>query len=282
MADGESENEGGGRRMAIIRVFSTRTSYTPTDELCFFDVPGLFIPEHDEVHISCCFTWDKPRAEYLASQWETVSRCVKLGGPAYDDPGGDFEPGLYTRKGIIITSRGCPNNCKFCFVPKREGKLREIEIHLGNEIQDNNFLACSIPHRRKVYDMLRTQKAIRFVGGLEAARLTDWDIEEMRSLRIKELWLACDVPQRIPIATKTIKRLTAAGFSQNHIRCYVLIGDDRSENEARLRAVYEAGALPFAQLFQPEERIKYSKDWEHFARTWSRPAATKAAMKEAK
>jgi hypothetical protein len=57
--------------MAIIRVFPTRTSNTPTDEYAFFDVPGLFIPDHDEVHISCCFTWDKPKAEYMAAQWET-------------------------------------------------------------------------------------------------------------------------------------------------------------------------------------------------------------------
>jgi hypothetical protein len=265
--------------MKIIRVFPRRTNNTPVDDLVFFDEPGLFIPPHDEVHISCCFTWDKPKAEYLAAQWETVSRRVKLGGPAYDDPGGEFIPGMYVRKGITTTSRGCPNNCKFCFVPKREGKLREIEIHLGNEIQDNNFLACSIPHRRKVYDMLRTQKAIRFVGGLEAARLTDWDIEEMRSLRIRKLWLACDSHGSIPTTVKAIERLRAAGFTPDHIHCYVLIGDNMTENETRLEAIVTAGALPYAQLYQPEQRIQYSKEWKDFMRVWTRPTIYKAVMK---
>lgn len=264
--------------MRIARVFPTQTNQTPLDDLTFFEEPGFWIPEHDEVHISCVFTWDKPRAEQLAEAWYGKAP-VKIGGPAYDDPGGEFTPGLYTRKGIVHTSRGCPNKCKFCFVAKREKGLRELEVKEGNEIQDNNFLACSETHKRKVYDMLRTQKEIKFIGGLEAIRLSDWDIEELRKLRIKELWMACDTAKSIKTSTKAIKRLIKAGFTQNHIRCYVLIGDDMSENTERLEAVYRAGALPFAQLFQPEERIEYSKEWKDFARRWSRPAIYKSMLK---
>lgn len=264
----------------IIRVFCEQTSNTPTDEYCWIGEPGLFIPEHKEVHISCVFTWDKPKAEYLAECWRTIGSKVKLGGPAYDDAGGEFVPGMYVRKGITFTSRGCPNNCKFCHVPRREGKIRELNIVEGNDIQDNNFLACSKEHRRKVYDMLKNQKAIRFVGGLEANRLTDWDVEEMRKLRIKELWMACDTKGAVKTSIKAIRKLSQAGFSQNHIRCYCLIGDNMDENEERMMAVYEAGALPFAQLYQPEQRVEYSREWKQFARTWSRPAATKARMRE--
>lgn len=263
----------------VIRVFPTRTSQTPFDEYTFFDTPEMFMPDHKEVHISCVFTWDKPRAEELYEAW--YGKCpVKLGGPAYDSPCDDFIPGMYIRKGITFTSRGCPNKCPFCFVPKREGKLKEIEITEGNEIQDNNFLACSIPHKRKTYDMLKNQHGIRFVGGLEAGRLTDWDIEEMRKLRIKELFLACDSKANLKGTVKAITRLKQAGFTQNHIRCYTLIGDDRQENEHRLTSLYMTGALPFAQLFQPEIPKVYSKEWKQFARTWSRPAATRTHMKE--
>lgn len=271
----------------IIRVFPTQTSQTPLDDYTFFDGPEHFwIPEHDEVHVSCVFTWDKKRAEFLAEAW-TGKAPVKIGGPAYDDCGGEFMPGLYTRLGITHTSRGCPNNCKFCFVPKREGRIRELPIAQGNEIQDNNFLACSKEHRRKVYDMLRTQKQIRFVGGLEATRLTDWDIEEMRKLRIKELWLACDSDGHINTIIKTIAKLVKAGFvnkkgepARDKIRCYALIGDDMDKNEARLRTLYNNGALPFAQLYQPENKIEYTSDWKKFATTWSRPAATESHMKK--
>lgn len=263
----------------IIRVFPRKTNMTPFDEYAFYEEPGMFLPPHDEVHISCTFTWDKPRAEELYEAWYGKAP-VKLGGPAYDDSSGDFISGRYVKPGITFTSRGCPNSCKFCHVPRREGKIKELPVTAGNIIQDNNFLACSRSHREKVYQMLRQQSKVEMRGGLEVARLTDWDIEQMRSVRMTSLWIACDTKGALNKAIKAIQRLRAAGFSQNHIRCYVLIGDDIVENEARLRAVYESGALPFAQLYQPEERIEYSKDWRVFARVWSRPALYKAAMKE--
>lgn len=267
--------------MKIIRVFPRKTAFTPTDEMAFYDEPGMFIPEHDEVHIACTFTWDIATAERLQKDWQAFTdKPVKIGGPAFNAPGGEFMPGMYCKTGVTFTSRGCPNNCGFCFVPKREGKLREITINPGNIIQDNNFLACSEQHKRNVYEMLKNQRQISFRGGLEPSRLSDWDIEQMRGLRIADLWLACDTKGAINGLKKACEKLHKAGFNQNKIRCYVLIGDDMTENENRLRAVFEAGALPFAQLYQPVEPIEYSKEWRRFARTWSRPAAYKAHMKE--
>jgi len=187
---------------------------------------------------------------------------------------------------VTVTSRGCSENCQHCHVPRREGKIRLLPIVPGKIEQSNNFLACAVEFRRAVYDMQKTQKQVEYRGGLQAARLTDWDIEEMRSLSIGALWIACDSDAALPLVKKTIKRFHIAGFNQNKIRCYVLIGKDgqtaenMSKNEARLRAVYEAGALPFAQLFQPEERIEYSDEWKQFARKWSRPAIYKSIMKE--
>lgn len=267
----------------IIRVFPHRNSFTPTDDMAFFEDPGLFTPEHDAVHVCCVFTWDIERCRELQFQWQgQTNKPVELDGPAFGNSGGDFIPGMYTRQGVTITSRGCPNNCSFCLVPKREGKLRELPIIPGNIMNANNFLAESKPHRRLAYDMLKKQKTIEFKGGLEAVRLTDWDIEEMRGLSIKQLFLACDTPGTLPLITKTCKRLIRAGFTQRQIRCYVLIGNDQEENLSRLINLYMAGALPFAQLYQPPELTKkvYSKDWERLARTWSRPAGAITFMKE--
>lgn len=269
--------------MSIIRVFARKTSFTPDDDYCFFDVPGLFVPEHDAVHIVVIFTWDIERGRFLQYAWKGITdKPVLIGGPAFDDPcTGDFIPGLYVKQGVTFTSRGCVNKCPFCFVPKREGKLREIEnFAAGNIIQDNNFLACSKEHREKVYTMLKSQCQISFRGGLEAAKLTDWDIEQMKQLRIAELWLACDSKSKIRSFERACHRLCEAGFRRDQIHCYVLIGYDMEENEARLRRVYEAGALPFAQLFQPPEKIIYSKEWKIFSRNWSRPAIYKTFFKD--
>ena len=88
----------------IARVFITKTSMTPDDELSFIDCqpPLLALPEIDEVHISVTFTWDMRRAEQLAKEWEACGVPVKMGGPAFNQKGGEFTPGLYVKKGMTI------------------------------------------------------------------------------------------------------------------------------------------------------------------------------------
>lgn len=160
----------------IIRVFPGRTSYTPDDAYAFVGMPPMeqLIPEHDEVHVSCTFSWDKEYAEDLQYQWEgRTDKPVKLGGPAFNSPATDFVPGMYTKSNIIFTTRGCDNSCPWCIVPKLEGRLKELPVYLGNWVQDNNFLQASRQHKDKVFDMLRTQKGICFKGGLEADLIDD-------------------------------------------------------------------------------------------------------------
>lgn len=271
--------------MRIIRVFVRQTSYTPTDSLAFVGPPPMscFIPEHDEVHVSCVFTWDMDEAEDLAFQWEGATRApVKIGGPAYCSPADDFIPGLYVRKGIIFTSRGCNNNCPWCGVRRIEGKLKELPVVEGNIIQDNNFLQCSRQHKDKVFDMLRSQRGICFRGGLETDLIDDHFVSNITSLRIAELWLACDTDAQLPRFKAACKKLTDAGFNRHQIKCYSLIGKDMEAEEQRNREIFRAGAMPFSQLLRDFSRTKteYSATWKAFERQWQRPAATVAHMRE--
>lgn len=144
--------------MKILRVFPRRTSHTPKDDLVFIGDPPLERPDADEVHVSCTFTWDKQKAERLQKAWAQYYPMVKLGGPAYDAPGNGFTPGMYLKHGITTTSRGCNNNCPWCLVPKREGKIRLLPITEGNILQDNNILQCPQSHIDAVWDMLSHQR----------------------------------------------------------------------------------------------------------------------------
>ena len=187
---------------------------------------------------------------------------------------------MYLKSNIVFTTRGCNNKCPHCIVHKTEGRLRELPIHPGNVIQDNNFLQASRAHKDKVFTMLRRQRGICFKGGLQADLIDGHFIDNITSLRISELWLACDTDDALPKFKTAAAKLTKAGFNREKIKCYALIGDDMDKNEARLREIYLAGAMPFAMLYRDfsDTKTEYSTDWNKFARMWQRPAATRAHM----
>ena len=266
--------------MKIARVFPSRTSFSPDDPDAYFDVPGLFTPEYDEVHISVTFTWDIPRAHALASAWGMKGKKVAIGGVAINGESREpFVAGRYLKQGITITTRGCPNACGFCMVNKRD--FIELEdFPAGRIVQDNNILAASDRHWERVITMLRGQSKVQFKGGLDKRLLTERRVDDLRSLRIDELWLACDHKNDVETLRRAVSLLIRGGFSREKLLCYVLIGKDMVEEEARLRAVWDAGAIPFAQLYKDKDNsLKYSYPWRAFARTWSRPAAIKTIMK---
>ncbi|OPY05593.1 MAG: hypothetical protein A4E61_00241 [Syntrophorhabdus sp. PtaB.Bin184] len=127
--------------------------------------------------------------------------------------------------------------------------------------------------------MLKTQKQVELKGGLDPRLMTGWFIEQVRGLRIRSLWVSADHPSYEQQSIEAIGKLTRAGFTQRHIFCYVLVGWDGEtmhDATARLRRIYLAGAMPFAQ---PYDKIS-DKAWRRFAKTWSRPAVTKAVMRE--
>jgi len=248
--------------------------------------PDLFMPGADEIHISVTFTWDISEAKELRREYESIyPGKVKLGGPALGTFAGEFEPGRYLREGYTITSRGCPNKCPFCLVPKREGRLREIDIRNGWNVQDNNLLACSHEHFECVIEMLKLQKCpAEFSGGLEACRITDWHISKLKEIRINQMFLAWDRPQDYRTVLNAIERLRTAGFKQRQIRCFVLSGfgnDTPRKANARCEKLFKLGALPFMMLYQPDDkRINYDGEWKPLRRQWTRPAATFAYMNE--
>jgi len=265
---------------AIVRVFPRRTSMTPVDDYAFVGDPPMIRPHAGEVHVSCVFTWDVPAAKRLAHAWGQYYPTVRLGGPALGSPANGFVPGRYVRPGVTFTSRGCYNHCPWCLVPRTEGKLRELPILAGHIVQDNNLLQCSRRHLEAVFAMLRTQRRVQLPGGLDVRLLHDWIIEELRSCHLHQLFLACDTAQSLARLRAAVRRLS---LPRDQVRCYVLIAFDPSETvsdaEQRLIEVYQAGCLPFAQLYQPPGGyINYPSPWRQLARTWSRPALMKAAM----
>jgi len=276
----------------MIRVFPRKTNATPNDSKVYFGGPELW--EYDggdrDVKISCTFIFDKPKTEFLAKQWDSAGYHVSVGGPAYDDRGGEFVPGRFLKKELVITSRGCNNNCWFCKVREREGKLRELEIKDGWDILDNNLLQCSKNHINRVFDMLNRQKRIingrragvKFTGGLEAFVLQDWHVDLIANLQPKPeiLYFAYDTPDDYEPLRRAAYKMKEIGFNNQRIGCYVLIGWPAGENrpadtmgkaKKRLQQVIDLNMMPYAMLYADQNKNP-DPEWTRFQRQYVRPA----------
>ncbi len=261
----------------IIRVFPRRTRATPDDDMVVIGQgPGLF-DEADEIHISVAFTWDLPLAEKLAREWKYVAD-VKMGGPATGERGCNFTPGMYVKAGYTITSRGCPNQCWFCSVWKRDGDIRELPIADGWNILDDNLLACSDDHIKAVFAMLSRQgRPAEFTGGLEAKRLKPWHAKAMRAIipKPKQIFFAYDTPDDLEPLMEAGRIMIAVGFTvaSHALRCYVLCGwpgDTTTAADARMYEAMTAGFTPMAMAIR-DERGQRTPDWTKFQREWARP-----------
>ena len=259
-----------------IRVFPTRTQWTPDDEMVFIGDPPLFRPadENTPVFISITFRWHIPEGKRLLRAWKALYRDVRLGGPAFDDEGGEFTPGMFLKEGCTITSRGCVKKCGWCV--ERNHPLRTIGIKPGWIVQDSNLLACPEPHIRAVFEMLRQQKRrIFFNGGLDKHFLKEWHRPLFDSISIGELWFACDVLSDLAALEKTLPILD--GIPLRKRRCYTMIGYENEtlyDAERRLERVFDLGFMPYCQLYQPDDGVKtYTRSWRELRRKWARPAA---------
>ena len=270
----------------IARIFPSRTMMTPVDDYAFVGDPPMFLPEDiTEVHVSVTFSWDLLEAERLCGAWSHIAP-TSMGGPATGQRGDEFVPGMYLREGVTITSRGCPNHCWFCVVPKRDGPLRELTIHPGRIVQDDNLLACSEEHIRKVFKMLETQREVKLTGGIEARLLRPWHVELFEQAHVAEAFFAFDTPddwEPLVEAARILKQ--SSWYSPKKCRCYCLIGypgDTIEAAEKRLQDVYDLGFFPFAMLWRdPKGKTAYkSRAWAKLQKEWLRPAIIYTKMKQ--
>ena len=268
----------------LARVFPRRTRATPDDAYAFVGLPPAKLPEDiTEVAISVSFSYDLEEAERLYEAWsKIVPRCA-VGGPATGQRGEEFVPGKFVRQGYVITSRGCraENACWFCEAWKREGPVRELPVRDGANIIDDNLLACSEFHIKKVFEMLEGQKKLGyrtfFTGGLEAALIRSWHVELLKKLRPKEIFFGCDTDEKYQHLREAVKLFKEADyFSRNTLRAYLLIGyplDTLDDAERRLRRVKNLGVCPMAMLYRDlSGAVTPDKNWKRLQRLWARPA----------
>ena len=175
--------------------------------------------------------------------------------------------------GMGFTSRGCVRECGFCFVPKKEGKFRDVaEIKdLINDksnvliLHDNNLTAdpyCidklkEIKERKLIVDINQGMD-VRLMTDEKAKALSE--VKHLRSLHYAWDLMAFEKPvmEGIKILSKYIK-------PYRHM-CFMLIGFNTTHEEDvyRFRKLTEIKIDPFVMVYNENEKGDLRN--KHFAR----------------
>lgn len=220
----------------------------------------------DALYISVPFTWLMEDAQKLASNHDR--KKVKIGGPGLMQPNTceGFEPILFHNPCATFTTRGCPNACPYCAVPLLEGDLKEIEdFRPAPVVCDNNLLAASKKHIRRVVDRLKIFPFVDFNQGLDATLFDSTIADWLGELRCKVRFAFDDWRREKDVREAIIlcqKRTTA------DIGVYCLIGYDDTPQDAvaRLEMVRSWGIRPTPMRYQPPSSKRKN---EHLASGWT-------------
>jgi len=132
-------------------------------------------------------------------------------------------------------TRGCPNRCKWCVVPSKEGDIAPYmdieEISNGREkviLMDNNILASDygIGQIEKIVSM---GLKVDFNQGLDARLVTDEIAQLLAKVKwIKRIRFGCDTPGQIKDVEKAAALLNKYGFKGEYFLYCILMEFEES------------------------------------------------------
>ena len=238
----------------------------------------------DKVYMSKVFTFT-PDYDY-----PIVADEIERGGTGYDirkalpneidrlQPDYDFL-GVPSDTAYGFLTRGCPNKCKWCVVPIKEGKQRPymdveeiaIEGRKNLILMDNNVLASDYG-LEQIEKIIKNGYRVDFNQALDARLVTE-DIAKMLAqvIWISVIRFGCDTPKQIGECNRAMQMIDKHRKNPASYLLYTMIGDDINEDYARLSAFRDNKrvrivAQPYRDFNNPNQIIpQWQKDMARLA-----------------
>lgn len=157
-------------------------------------------------------------------------------------------------------TRGCPNNCAFCLVSKKEGLVSHKVADLSEwwngqkyiKLMDPNILACR--HHLELLEQLANSGAwVDFTQGLDARFITEKNLDVLSRIKIKIVHFAFDFMRN---EKRVIKGLNLAKerleLPDWKAIVYMLTNFDTTikDDLYRVSAIKRAGFLPDVRIYR--------------------------------
>jgi hypothetical protein len=179
---------------------------------------------------------------------------------------------------VGFTTRGCPNKCSFCVVPKKEGGIRpnaEIsEFWSGQKdvvLLDNNILA--IDHGIAQLEWSIGKVRVDCNQGMDARIIAK--SEYLQDLLGRVKWtrcirLACDHKSQMPAVKMAIEGIRTKSGMVHSFFVYTLITDDYDDSLERLNFLRSMhGVDPFAQPYRDFTATYNPPQWQKDMARWA-------------
>lgn len=228
-----------------------------------------FVPlcKYDRVYASKVFTFtpDDPYLPHDAIRGGTGYDVATRLPPEIDEMQPDYTiyPQFDAAYGFL--TRGCPNRCPWCVVPKKEGAIHPVAdieqiCHTNTGfrqnviLMDNNFLAAPIDFCREQVDKMRRLRVRVDFNQATDARLYDPDTSKLMAgvPWLKYARIACDTDAMLPHCVRAMRLMRSFGYRKDFF-VYVLAKD--GEIESALRRIYglmdaDRRAIPFVMPYR--------------------------------
>ena len=187
-------------------------------------------------------------------------------------------------------TRGCPNRCPWCVVPRKEGRIRpymdcdEIAIEGRTKLvlMDNNILAAGDYAVRQLEKIIEHGYRVDFNQALDARLVTD----EYARLLARIKWIdrrirfGCDTKRQIAECERAISMINGYGYRGEYF-LYTMIGgkSDLMESFERVnywwkrnheqRERHEQNIYPYAQPYRnPDNPHDKIPEWQKDIARW--------------
>ena len=165
--------------------------------------------------------------------------------PEMDDKFPDYSIYPECDYAIGYLTRGCPNQCRWCVVPKKEGKIRPYRTWRGLVRQDtdklvlmdNNILACEYGIKQ-LEGLIGSGYRIDLNQGIDARLGTEQTADILSRLSwIRFIRFSCDQRAQIAPIRRTVELLMERGVRPYRIFIYLLVTSDLADASERVEAL---------------------------------------------